>query len=102
MQQSSKWKVQIHEIEEGRPVKSKAKSMLIIFFDVKGIIHKEFILASQTVNSTYYWDILRQLREDVQRLCPKLWQHKIWLLHYDIAPSLTPFSPQIFFLAKTT
>jgi hypothetical protein len=27
-----------------RQVKSKAKSMLIIFFDIKGIAHKEFVL----------------------------------------------------------
>jgi hypothetical protein len=32
-----------------RWVKSKVKSMLIIFIDNKGIVHKEFILAGQTV-----------------------------------------------------
>jgi hypothetical protein len=37
-----------------RQVKSKVKSMLIIFFDIKGIVHKEFLLAGQTVNSAYY------------------------------------------------
>jgi hypothetical protein len=36
----------------------KVKSMLQIFFDIKGTDHKEFILASQTVNSAYYCDIL--------------------------------------------
>jgi hypothetical protein len=34
----------------------KVKSMLIIFFDIKGIVHKEFVLADQTVNSAYYAD----------------------------------------------
>jgi hypothetical protein len=34
---------------------SEAKSMLIIFFDIKGIVHKEFVLVGQTVNSTYYY-----------------------------------------------
>jgi hypothetical protein len=28
-----------------REVKSKVKSMLITFYDVKGIVHKEFVLA---------------------------------------------------------
>jgi hypothetical protein len=28
--------------------------MLIIFFDIKEIVHKEFVLAAQTVNSSYY------------------------------------------------
>jgi hypothetical protein len=34
-------------------VKGKVKSMLIIFFDTKEIVHKEFVLASQKVNSAY-------------------------------------------------
>jgi hypothetical protein len=38
-------------------VKSQVKSILIIFFDIKGIVHKESILAGQTVNSAYYCDI---------------------------------------------
>jgi hypothetical protein len=29
-----------------------------IFIDIMGIIHKEFVLVSQTVNSAYYCDIL--------------------------------------------
>jgi hypothetical protein len=37
---------------QGRPkmtrqVRSKVKSMLIIFFDFKGIVHKEFVMAGQ-------------------------------------------------------
>jgi hypothetical protein len=38
---------------------------IIIFFDNKGIVHKEFILASQTVNSAYYCDLLWLLHENV-------------------------------------
>jgi hypothetical protein len=36
--------------KKGRQAKSKAKSMLIIFFDINGIVHKEFVLAGKTVN----------------------------------------------------
>jgi hypothetical protein len=32
--------------------------MLIIFFDIKGIVPKEFILAGQTANSTYCCNVL--------------------------------------------
>jgi hypothetical protein len=74
-----------------RQVKSKVKSMLIIFFDIKGIVHKEFILAGQTVNSIYYCDILRRLCENVKRPCPKLWQKKNWLLHHNNTSSHTSF-----------
>jgi hypothetical protein len=51
-----------------RYVKSKVKSMLTIFFDIKGIAHKEFILAGQTVNSASYGNVLQQLYENVRRL----------------------------------
>jgi hypothetical protein len=53
-QKSSQWKM-----------KSKVKSMLIAFFDIKRIVHKEFILADQIVNYVYYYDMLRRLRGNV-------------------------------------
>jgi hypothetical protein len=44
--------------KKGETTKSKVRSMLIIFFDIKRIVHKEFVLAGQTVNSAYYCDNL--------------------------------------------
>jgi hypothetical protein len=44
-------------------MKSKDKSMLIICFEMMEIVHKEFILAGQIVNSAYC-DVLQQLCED--------------------------------------
>jgi hypothetical protein len=40
-------------LKETRQVKEKVKSMLIIFFGIKRIVHKEFVLADQTVHSAY-------------------------------------------------
>jgi hypothetical protein len=40
--------------------------MLIIFFDVKWIVHSEFVPPNTTVNSDFYCDVLRRLRENVQ------------------------------------
>jgi hypothetical protein len=78
----------------GRPKKArqvkKVKSLIIIFFDIKGIVYKEFILAGQTVNFAYYCDVLWRLRENVQILCPELWQQNC-LLHHGNAPSHTSF-----------
>jgi hypothetical protein len=45
--------------ERAGQVKSKVKNLLIIFFDIKGIVHKEFALAGQTVNSAYYCVVLQ-------------------------------------------
>jgi hypothetical protein len=61
-------------LKKVRQVKSKVKSMLIIFIDIK--VHKEFVLAGQTVNSAYYCDVLWRLHEDVRRLRPELWQQR--------------------------
>jgi hypothetical protein len=73
-------------------------SMLIVVFDIKGIVYKEFVLAGQTVCSAYYCDVLRQLRENVRRLPSELWQRqKNWLLHHDNAPSQTSFFARKFF-----
>jgi hypothetical protein len=37
--------------------------LLNFFFDIKGIVRKEFILAGQAVSSTYYCAILKRLHE---------------------------------------
>jgi hypothetical protein len=59
-------------------VKSQVKSMLIIFFDIKAILHKEFVLAGQTVNSAYYCGVLCRFRENVPRLRPKQLTVESW------------------------
>jgi hypothetical protein len=64
--------------------------MLIVSFDIEGIVHKEFVLEGQTVNSAYYREAYRRLSENVRRLGPELRQQN-WLLNHD---TLTlPFSP---------
>jgi hypothetical protein len=45
--------------KKARQVKSKVRSMLIISSHIKGIVHKEFILVGQAVNSAYYCYVLK-------------------------------------------
>jgi hypothetical protein len=50
-------KVQTHRVRKrARQVKSKDKSMINIFFNIKGIVHKEFFLAGQSVNTVTFYD----------------------------------------------
>jgi hypothetical protein len=50
-----------------RQVQRSTKSMLIVFFDKKGIVHGEFVPPNTTVNSDFYSEVLRCLRENVQQ-----------------------------------
>ena len=52
--------------KKARMSKSKVKVMLIAFFDVRGIVHKEFLLQGQTINQHIYKDILRPLMRSVR------------------------------------
>jgi len=63
--------------------------MIITFFDIKGIVHKEFVPTGRTVNSRFDCDILWRLREKVRRHRPQLWREETWLLYHDNAPSHT-------------
>jgi hypothetical protein len=37
------------------------KTMLITLFDIKGVVHFEFIPQGKTVNEAYYMEILKRL-----------------------------------------
>jgi hypothetical protein len=89
-------------LKEAGQVNSKVKSMLIIFFDIMGIVHKEFVLARQTVKSAYYCETLQRLRKNVQRLRPKPWRQKKWLLHHNNTPSHTSFFMREFLTKNMT
>jgi hypothetical protein len=75
----------------------EVKSMLIISFDINGIVHKEFVLVVQAVNSANYCGIVWQLRENMRRLCPENWRQRNCLLHRDNAMSHTSFFKRVFF-----
>jgi hypothetical protein len=47
-------KVQTHRPKKFKQVKSKVKIMLIVFYDIKGIVQKEFTLSLEPVNSIIY------------------------------------------------
>jgi len=62
----------------------QVKTMLVCFFNHKGIVHYEFIAQGQTVNQQCYLELLTKLRECVRRKRPGLWPDK-WILHHDNA-----------------
>ncbi len=72
--------------DEPRPSKplrgrSQKKLLLILFFDMGGMISKEFV--EGTVNSEVYIQALRNMREAMRRKRPLLWQSRDFHLLQD-------------------
>jgi hypothetical protein len=93
-------KARTHRDRKKRQMKNKDKGMLIIFFDIKVIVHKEFVLASQTVNLAYCCDLLRWLCKYVPRIHLELWRQKNCLLHRQCTVHTSFFNREFFFLPK--
>ena len=72
--------------------KSKIKVMLIAFFDIKGIVHLEFLTQGQTVNQNVYKEILRCLMRSVWDKRRDLWENNAWVLHHDNTPAHSALS----------
>ncbi|XP_066261786.1 protein GVQW3-like [Euwallacea similis] len=97
--QSMEW----HRLTSPRPKKarmskSKIKCMLICFFDIQGIVHKEFVPEGQTVNKHFYRKVLERLRQRVIRVRPNIKNN--WVLHHDNAPCHTAISINEFWAHK--
>ena len=87
----------ICETKKARQVKSNVKTMLICFFDIKGLVYFEFVPQGQTVNQQFYLELLKRFRDVARRNRPELWRSGEWLLHHDRAPAHTaPWHPAIF------
>jgi hypothetical protein len=63
-QQSSQWKSPNSlRLKKARQVHSDVKSMLIVFSDIQGTVHKEFVPPGKTTNGKFYCEVLKRLRE---------------------------------------
>ena len=65
--------------------KSRIKSMLIVFFDSKDIVHREFLPLEQTVNAAFCVEVLQTLRNRVARVRPEIADE--WILNHNNPPS---------------
>ena len=72
---------------ENDPIQNQIDAHLVFFFDSQGIVHKEFVPPGQTVNQTFYREVLERLRKRVVRVRPGT--ACTWMLHHDNAPCHT-------------
>jgi len=56
----------------------------VMFFDILGVVHHEYLPVGQTINQYFYKDVLEHLREKV--FCKELDQklHKVVLHHSNV------------------
>ena len=74
--------------------------MLLTFFDIRGIVHYEFVPTEQTVHQVYYLEVLEKLRELVWRKRPESFANISWILHHDNTPAHTALSMREFLATK--
>ncbi|UYV74531.1 hypothetical protein LAZ67_12000019 [Cordylochernes scorpioides] len=85
--QSSEWHTPASpRPKKARMSKSRVKTMLIMFFDKQGLIHKEFVLQVKTVNAEFYKEVLWRLHKRKRQDLAQRWR-----LHHDNAPAHSAF-----------
>jgi hypothetical protein len=62
-------------IEKSASSEIECESDIDRFFDVKGVVHHEFLPGGKTVNRWYYLDVLKRLKESIRRKRPQLWRN---------------------------
>jgi histone-lysine N-methyltransferase SETMAR len=67
--------------------RSRIKTMLIIFFDSKSVVHKEFVSEGKTVNVEFYIGVTVSLLKRIQRVRPAAFCCRDFFLLHDNAPA---------------
>ena len=84
--QSSQWKSPSSpRAKKACQSRSNIRVMMVVFFDLDGIVQAEFVPRNTTVNSEYYKDLLEHLRNNMLRKRPEKWANS-FILHHDNAP----------------
>ena len=65
---------------------------------MEGIVHKEFVPSGQTVNQSFYQEVLERLRKRVACVRPGI--ARTWMLHHHNAPRHTAVSINEFLAEK--
>jgi len=67
--------------------RSRIKSMLTIFFDSQGAVHKEFVPEGKTANAEFYKAVMDRLLKRIRRVLPAAFCCRDFFLLHDNAPA---------------
>ena len=96
--QSEEWHTKSSCPKKARMSRSRVKTMIIVYFDSRGIVHKEFVPPGQTVNHVFYKDVLERLWKQVQRVRRDIADD--WVLQHSNTPANTALSIREFLEKK--
>ena len=82
--------------KKARQGKSKFEAMVIVFSDIRGVVHMDWVSESQTLNRVCYKEVLTNLRGRVRERRPEMWKNGSWVLHHDNAPTHIALSVKTF------
>ncbi len=74
--------------------------ILILFFDSKDVIHREYVPEGQTVDVAFYIQILDHLSKRIARVRPEMWRDRKFFLLHDIVCLHTATIVQLFLAKK--
>lgn len=63
--------------KKARMSKSKFKAMMIVFFDIHGIVYLHWVPEGQTINQHYYLEVLAQLREKIRKKTTRIVEEQV-------------------------
>ena len=81
--------------KKSRLEKSKVKTMLICFYDSKGIVHKEFVPLGQNVNAIFYLGVLKRLVRRIRRVRSEYREDGSWRFSNNANSSSIPSSNRL-------
>ena len=65
-----------------------SKCMLVLFFDHKGVVHREFV-RGEMITGAVYENILNRLLTSIQHRHTRLWRSGLFVIHHDNASAHT-------------
>jgi hypothetical protein len=73
--------------KKARQSKYNFKAIMIVFCNIQGIFHVDWVPEGQTVNQINYKEDLTNLLEQVRRRRPEMWKIGSSVLHQNNAPA---------------
>ena len=64
--------------------KSRVKTMLVIFFDWQGVIHKELLPEGETINVVYYKGVMERLLNKIRHVRSGTCESGDWFILHDV------------------